>query len=130
MDKKLTFLAGAGLVLATVMGALSSCADRSATPPALTTSPTAVVSASTPSVAPAVLPAQRSRFLADLDAHHVPRSASGQSEVLIGQGVCDQLAAGRDIGTIAHELATSLGSWSFDQASVVVAAARGELCNA
>lgn len=137
MDRKLIVLGVAGLILATGVATLAACGPGggSSTPGDMSTTMTATitptaglttvpVSAPTPVVAPS----QRVEFLQEIDHVGVPRSASGNSEVLIGQGVCAQLALGRDLGSIATELARAVPLWTREQAMLVSTAARGALC--
>jgi predicted small lipoprotein YifL len=66
-------------------------------------------------------------FLAALRTAGVPISVSGESEQLIGIGVCKQLAAGKHT---AESLASDLtaAGYTKNQATVVVEAARKHLC--
>lgn len=65
-------------------------------------------------------------FLAALRAGGVPVSTSGESEALIGQGVCEQIHAGVSPDKLAHDLTAS--GYTLAQASTVVAAAQENFC--
>lgn len=97
----------------------------SAPVPTTTTAPSS--SATTP--ATSVSPSSTSNedgFLAALRAGGVPVSASGESERLIGQGVCQQIDAGVSPDKLAHDLTGS--GYTLAQAATVVAAAQENFC--
>lgn len=97
------------------------------TVPASTTAPPASTTAPTSSTA--ALPSSTGNvdgFLTALRAGGVPVSESGESERLIGRGVCQQINAGVSPDKLAHDL-TATG-YTLAQASTLVAAAQGNFC--
>lgn len=65
-------------------------------------------------------------YLERLRAQGVPTSTTGQPEIQIGTGICQQVRGGADPRALALDL-TSLG-WTAEQATVIVTAARQHLC--
>jgi hypothetical protein len=93
------------------------------------TSTTAPVSSTPVSSTPVASPSSTgnlSGFLAALRAGGVPVSESGESEALIGQGVCEQIHAGNSPDKLAHDLTAS--GYTLAQAATLVAAAQGNFC--
>lgn len=91
-----------------------------------TTPPTSTVTATSAPVASPSSTGNLDGFLAALRAGGVPVSATGESEALIGQGVCEQIRAGNSPDKLAHDL-TSAG-YTSAQAATVVAAAQENFC--
>jgi hypothetical protein len=73
-------------------------------------------------------PRGRDAYLQELKAAHVPVSVRGDSEVRIGEGVCEQLKAGASEGSLADDLARGIPVWTRAQALTVVRTARDTLC--
>jgi hypothetical protein len=71
-------------------------------------------------------PTPEQAFLDELRAHQVPMSRTGQPEVQVGRGICNQLAAGSKDATLVRELG-AIG-WTPEQAQRIVDAARAHLC--
>lgn len=100
----------------------------STTAPTTTATTTAPSSSATTPATPAP-PSSTSNddgFLAALRAGGVPVSATGESERLIGQGVCQQIHAGVSPDKLAHDLTGS--GYTLAQAATVVAAAQENFC--
>ncbi|XVV07858.1 DUF732 domain-containing protein [Actinosynnema sp. CA-248983] len=71
---------------------------------------------------------KRAAYLAALSAAGVPVSVRGDSEVLIAQGVCSELAGGASRAKLVGDLAGMGGVMTPDRAEVVVAAAEQTYC--
>lgn len=71
---------------------------------------------------------KRAAYLAALSAAGVPVSVSGDSEVLIAQGVCSELADGAARTKLVGDLAGMGGVMTLDRAEAVVAAAEQTYC--
>jgi len=99
--------------------------STTAAPASTTTPPPSTVTTSAPVASPSST-GNEDGFLAALRAGGVPVSASGESERLIGQGVCVQIHAGVSPDKLAHDL-TATG-YTLTQASTVVAAAQENFC--
>lgn len=136
--KRLTLLGICGVALATGMAVLACSTATPSGPgrvaPGVSAPSTVSVSASTlltvlppVSSAPVSGAAQRMAFLAALDGAGIPRSKSGDAEMLIGRGVCGQLAEGKSPDAIAADLSGSV-PWNHGQALTVVRAAQRVLC--
>lgn len=66
------------------------------------------------------------RYLEQLRAQGVPTSVTGQPEIQIGTGICQQIARDAKPEALARDL-TSLG-WTSEQATAIVTAAQQHLC--
>jgi len=71
-------------------------------------------------------PSGPERFLAQLHAQGVPTSKTGQPEIQIGTGICQQLARDADPRALARDL-TAIG-WTQEQGTAIVTAAQAHLC--
>lgn len=71
---------------------------------------------------------ERAEYLAALSAAGVPVSVSGDSEVLIAQGVCNELAGGTARAKLVDDLARMGGVMTPDRAEAMVAAAEQTYC--
>lgn len=80
----------------------------------------------TPSPSPE--PRGREPYLAVLRAADVPLSTTGDPEVLIAVGVCDQLAALTPRASLVHDLATMGGVATQEYAEAMVTAAEAHYC--
>jgi ABC-type transport system substrate-binding protein len=133
--RELAILSVCGVLLATGMAVLACTSTAPREPATSAITPPLTVSASTSTLITVVSPSsptasagQRAAFLAALDHDGVPRSKAGDSEVLIGRGVCGQLAAGRSQDAVAAELSDSISVWNHAQALSVVRNAQLILC--
>lgn len=136
--KRLTLLGICGVALATGMAVLACSTATPAGPSRIApgVSAPSTVSASVSTLLTVLPPIstssvssanQRMAFLAALDGAGIPRSKSGDSEMLIGRGVCGQLAAGKSPDAIAAELSGAV-PWNHGQALTVVRDAQRILC--
>jgi hypothetical protein len=106
----------------------STTAVTTSTATAATSTTTPSSSTATPS-APVASPSSTGNvdgFIAALRAGGVPVSESGETERLIGQGVCQQIHAGNSPDKLAHDLTAS--GYTLAQAATVVAAAQENFC--
>jgi hypothetical protein len=110
----------------------SPVSPSTVTPVTSTTAPTSSSAAPTSSATGSPAAASPSStgnedgFLAALRAGGVPVSATGESERLIGQGICQQIHAGVSPDKLAHDLTGS--GYTLAQAATVVSAAQGNFC--
>jgi hypothetical protein len=85
--------------------------------------------APTTSVATPTTPGdERAAFLAALSAAGVPVSASGESEILIAQGLCKELASGTPRASLVDDLARMGGVMTPQTAEATVTAAEQTYC--
>lgn len=126
MSRALVTLGIAGVLLATGM-AMLACTTAAPRGPATSPASSSTLLTVAPASSDTAPINQHAAFLAALDHDGVPRSKTGDSEVLIGRGVCGQLAAGRPADTIAAELSGSM-PWNHAQALTVVRDAQRILC--
>ncbi|WP_170176381.1 DUF732 domain-containing protein [Lentzea flaviverrucosa] len=71
---------------------------------------------------------KRAEYLAALSAEGVPVSVSGDSEVLIAQGICNELASGAARAKLVDDLARMGGVMTPGRAEAMLAAAEQTYC--
>ncbi|MEV8441889.1 DUF732 domain-containing protein [Actinosynnema sp. NPDC051121] len=105
---------------------MSSAVSTASSTPAKTSTTSPVP---TTSVEEAAVPGdKRAEYLAALAAAGVPVSVSGDSEVLIAQGVCNELAGGTVRAKLVDDLARMGGVMTPDRAEAMVAVAEQIYC--
>lgn len=117
--------------------ALGGCGPAASTPAAsapttaTTTTATASSDSSAPmTAAPSVAPAtdKREAYLAALKSAGVPISTTGDSEVLIAQGVCNELGKGTSRAKLVDDLARMGGVMNETYAEATLSAAEQIYC--
>jgi hypothetical protein len=117
------------LLALALLAVAAGCGGEAYDPPVSSAPSTTAPATASESKSPVVSPSSTGNvdgFLAALRAGGVPVSESGESERLIGQGVCQQIHAGVSPDKLAHDL-TATG-YTLAQAATVVAAAQGNFC--
>jgi hypothetical protein len=83
---------------------------------------------STRSIGPTTSSERRNRFLASLREAGVPVSLTGESEVLIAEGLCKAFAAGATEARLVEDMQSLGAVWTPESASAMVRSAGTHYC--